>query len=188
MKLRKPNPRTAVSALSVLVVAAAAVVWHDLPTPTDLYGPFDVHAQAGEPARGRAITATVTAVRIAPQVNSVPAAGQWVVVDTTMEAVRSTELPHAELAVGPNTYVPTERFFMQTVGTTISPGITQRGSWVFDVASPLVEPGAGEPLTLRVWVGTQFLGSRLVIEIPADDARISRPDDADLQAPEVSAQ
>ena len=64
MRLRRPNVKAALPALSVIfVVAAAAVVWHNLPTPTDLYGPFDVHAEAGSPAVGRAVTATVTAVR-----------------------------------------------------------------------------------------------------------------------------
>ena len=102
MRLRRPNVKAALPALSVIfVVAAAAVVWHNLPTPTDLYGPFDVHAEAGSPAVGRAVTATVTAVRIAPQVNSVQPAGVWVVVDTTLEANRSTGLPHSELIVGP---------------------------------------------------------------------------------------
>ena len=58
MRLRILNGRAALPALSVVVaVAAAAVVWHNLPTPTDLYGPFDVHGAAGAPAVGRAVTA-----------------------------------------------------------------------------------------------------------------------------------
>ena len=121
MRLRRPNVKAALPALSVIfVVAAAAVVWHNLPTPTDLYGPFDVHAEAGSPAVGRAVTATVTAVRIAPQVNSVQPAGVWVVVDTTLEANRSTGLPHSELIVGPNTYTPTDRFCRNPQGRDLS--------------------------------------------------------------------
>ena len=45
----------------VVVVAAAALVWHNLPTPTDLYGPFEVRGRAGEVVQGRAISATVAA-------------------------------------------------------------------------------------------------------------------------------
>ena len=63
------------------------------------------------------------------------------VVDTTLEGTRSTELPHCELIVGPNTYTPTDRFFPETLMAEISPGITSRGSWVFDVAPDLVSPG-----------------------------------------------
>ena len=188
MKLRRPHLGRALSVVLVaVVIAAAAVVWHDLPSPTDLYGPFDVDAPAGEQARGRAITATVTSVRIAARVDAVAAAGRWVVVDTTMAAVHSTELPHADLLVGPNTYAPTERFFFDTLRKPLAPGITQRGSWVFDVAAPLVDPGAREPLTLRVWVGGDMLDSRLVIRIPADDPRISRTEAAGLTPPEESA-
>ena len=184
MRLRIPNARTALPALSVVVViAAATVVWQNLPTPTDLYGPFDVHGEAFAPAVGRAVTATVTAVRIAPQVNSVQAAGQFVVIDTTLEANRNTGLPHSELLVGPNTYTPTDRFFVKTLRAEISPGIKQRGSWVFEVASALLEPVVSEPLTLRVWVGDAFLDSRLVIRIPADDRRVSRTDAVELEPP-----
>lgn len=188
MKFRQANARAALSALSiVVVVATAAVVWHSLPTPTDLYGPFDVHAAAGAPAEGRAVTAIVTAVRIAPRVNSVQAAGEWVVVDTTLEAASTTELPHSELIVGPNTYTPSDRFILDTLKAEISPGITQRGAWVFDVASALVAPGASGSLILRVWVGDALLDSRLVIRIPLDDPRVSRTGEVDLAPPEVGA-
>ncbi len=184
MRLRIFNARAALRALSVVVViAAATVVWQNLPTPTDLYGPFDVHGEAGAPAEGRAVTATVTAVRIAPQVNSVQTAGRFVVVDTTLEADRNTGLPHSELIVGPNTYTPSDRFFVKTLRAEISPGIRQRGSWVFEVASALVEPDASDPLTLRVWVGSALLDSRLVIRIPAHDPRVSRTDSIELEPP-----
>lgn len=188
VKRRKPDLRSVTSTLGVIVVvAAAAVVWHHLPTPTDLYGPFDVHAHVGVPADGRAVTATVTSVRIAPRVNSVQAAGTWVVVDTTLAATRATELPRSDLTVGPNTYTPSDRFFFDTLGSQISPGITESGAWVFDVAPELVPPGASASLTLRVWVGTAFLDSRLVISIPLNDSRVSRSDDVNLTSPKVAA-
>jgi hypothetical protein len=171
----------------IVVVAAAAAVWHNLPTPTDVYGPFDVRGAAGEPVHGRAVTANVTSVRIAPQVNSVQAAGSWVVVDTTLDASLATELPRADLIVGPNSYVPSDRYFLDTLGAEIAPGITARGSWVFDVASQLVEPGASETITLRVWVGTDILDSRLVIDVPAGDPRISWNDDVKVARSVMSA-
>lgn len=176
-----------VSALVVIIVAAAALVWHHLPTPTDLYGPFDVRGRADEPVRGRALVATVTSVRISPQVNSVQAAGTWVVVDTTVDATAATTLPHAELIVGPNSYTPSDRFFGDTLGAEVAPGITQRGSWVFDVAAPLVAAGAPETLTLRLWAGSDMLDSRLVIDVPAGDPRVDRTDEVDLTAPDRSA-
>ncbi len=187
MKPLKANRGAVLSTLCVVVVAAAALVWHNLPTPTDLYGPFDVRGGAGEPVRGRAVIATITSIRIAPQVNSIKAAGDWVVVDTTLDAVDSTELPRAELIVGPNSYVPSDRFFMDSLGAEIAPGITQRGSWVFDVASPLVAQDASEPITLRVWAGSDLLDSRLVIEVPADDPRTTRTDEVELRPPSVGA-
>lgn len=161
--------RTALSAVCVVVlVAAAALVWHSLPTPTDLYGPFDVHGKAGEPVRGRAVTATVTSIHVAPSLDSVPAAGRWVVIETTMEAQGSTAVPHADLLVGPNTYIPTDRFLTKALGRSLAPGIEQRGSWVFDVASTLIDGDDLDSLALRVWVGTDLLDSRLIITIPPE--------------------
>lgn len=171
-------------AVSVMVVvAAAALVWHNLPTPTDVYGPFDVHADPGTPAMGRGVNATVTGVRIAQKVNSVQAAGQWAVVETALHGTRTTELPHAELVVGPNTYNPSDLFFPKTLGTEISPQFTQRGAWVFDVASALLAPGADQPMTLRVWVGDGRLDSRLVIRMTTDDPHVIRTDAVDLVSP-----
>ena len=187
MKLQLSNSRWLLTALGVIVtVAAAAAVWQNLPTPPDTTGPFDVHGVAGQPVTGRDIAATVTGARIARQVNSVPAAGIWVVVDTTLEAPRSTELPRSDLIVGPNTYTPTDRFALKTLQNEVSPGINLRGAWVFDVAADLVAAGATEPLTLRVWTGyDEQLDSRLVIRIPTGE--VSRPDSVRVEAPVESA-
>jgi hypothetical protein len=188
MKLRRTTVKGALPALgTVVVIAAAAIVWLHLPTQTDVMGPFDVHGEAGAQVTGRAVAATVTGVRIAPEVNSVKAAGIWVVVDTTLAGTRSTELPHCELIVGPNTYTPTDQFFLKTLMGEISPGIAQRGAWVFDVAPALVAPGSSESMILRVWVGDGRLDSRLVIRIRDDGSRVSRIDAVTLDAPVVSA-
>jgi len=51
VKIAMPKPRRWLTAVGVVItVAAAAVVWQNLPTPTDVFGPFDVHADAGTPA------------------------------------------------------------------------------------------------------------------------------------------
>jgi hypothetical protein len=189
VKLRKPNSRRVLTAVAVVItVAAAAVVWQNLPTPTDVLGPFDVHAEAGTPATGRAVSATVTSVRVTPEVNSVKPAGIWVVVNTALEGTRSTELPHSELVVGPNTYSPTDVFFVDTLMGEISPGITQRGSCVFDVAPALIAPDSSDPMTLLVWVGDGRLDSRLAIEIPFQGSRFSRVDTVTLKKPKKSAE
>jgi hypothetical protein len=187
VKLRFPGWRTLLTAFVVVVtIAAAAFVWHHLPTPTDTAGPFDVHGDAGKRTAGRNIAATVTGVRIAREVNSVRAAGIWVVVDTTLDAPHSTALPKSDLVVGPNTYTPTDVFFLDSLQAQVSPGFNLRGSWVFDVAAPLVEAGATEPVTLRVWTGYEDRwDSRLVIRIPTGD--VARVNAVTLEAPVVSA-
>lgn len=178
--------RSALSAAFVVVlVTAAALVWHNLPTPTDLYGPFEVHGSAGEPVRGRGVTATVTAVRVAPEVNSLRATGRWVVVEATLQAQGSTDVPHADLLVGPNTYIPSDRFVTKTLGRALAPGIEQRGSWVFDVAPALIDGPALDPLALRVWVGSDLLDSRLVISVPPE--AVGRSAELELTPPEASA-
>jgi hypothetical protein len=171
----------------VVAVAAAAVVWQNLPTPTDVLGPFDAHGDAGTTVTGRAVSANMTGVRITPEVDSIKPAGTWVVVDAALEGTRSTELPHSELIVGPNTYKPTDVFLTDTLMAEISPGLTWRGSWVFDVAPALVAPGSSDPLTLRVWVGDGRLDSRLAIRIPTNGSRFSRVDNVTLEKPVQSA-
>jgi hypothetical protein len=182
VKFRWRGLRTVAPALVITAaVASAAALWHNLPEPTDVYGPFDVHAAVGQQATGRAIVATVTGVRIGPQVHKVspPArtvrsAGVWVVVDAEVAATSSFELPHTELVVGANTYIPSDRFRPAPLGAELEPGIAQRGSWVFEVPADLVEPGAAHPISLRVWVGDGRLDSRLVMTIPLDDDRVHR--------------
>ncbi len=142
-----------------------------------MFGPFDVHDDAGASATGRAISATVTGVRLTKRVDSVKPAGLWVVVDTALAGTRTTELPHSELIVGPNTYTPTDAFLTKTLMAEVNPVITQRGSWVFDVAPALLAIES-DPMTLRVWVGDGRLDSRLVIRIPLDGASVSRVDAA----------
>lgn len=188
MKLRMPNARRVLTAVGVVVaVAAAAIVWQNLPTPTDVLGPFEVHGEAGTPATGRAISADVTGVQITPEVNSSKPAGIWVVVNIAMEGTVGTELPHSELVVGPNTYSPSDVFYLDTMLGEISPGITTRGSWVFDVAPALVAPESADPMTLLVWVGDGRLDSRLAVQVPTEGPRFSRVDEVMLQKPERSA-
>lgn len=178
-------PKAAPSLVTAVVIASAAALWHNLPEPTDVYGPFDVHAAVGQQATGRAITTTVTGVRIGPQVSvspptrTVPAAGVWVVVDAVVAATRSFELPHTELAVGPNVYIPSDQFWRAPLGAELGPGIMQRGSWVFDVPADLLD--AAQAVALRVWVGDGRLDSRLVVHIPLDDQRVRRDEAAMLE-------
>ena len=89
--------------------------------------------------------------------------------------------------MGPNTYTPSDAFFTDTLMAEISPGITQRGSWVFDVAPDLVAPGSSAPMTLHVWVGDGRLDSRLAIRIPTEGSRFSRVDTVTVTKPEQSA-
>lgn len=188
MKLRLPNSRRALAAVGVVVtVAAAAVVWQNLPTPTNVLGPFEVRGDAGTPATGRGVAATVTSVRLAPEVNSIKPAGTWVVVDVALEGTRSTELTHSKLVVGPNTYTPSDAFSTDTLFGEISPGLTLRGSLVFDVASALVEPDSSDPLTLLVWAGDGRLDSQLAIRIPTQGSLFSRVDKVTLKKPEMTA-
>jgi hypothetical protein len=98
MKRHRFTLRSASRALAtVLVVAAAALVFHFLPVPTQVQGPFDVRGTFGETLTGRAIAATVHGVRVAPDVTSaslgrtgerIAAAGKWVVIEATVEPLR----------------------------------------------------------------------------------------------------
>jgi hypothetical protein len=188
VKLRMPDARRALTAVGVVgTVAVAAVLWQNLPTPIDVLGPFEVRGDAGAPTTGRALEATVTGVRVASKVNSVKPAGVWVVVDIALEGTVSTELAHSQLVVGPNTYTPSDVFSTDTVFGEISPGITLRGSWVFDVAPALLTPESSDPVTLLLWVCDGRLDSRLNIQIPTHGSDFGRVDEVTLQKPERAA-
>ncbi|MGE2731199.1 hypothetical protein ACQI4F_17090 [Mycolicibacterium vaccae] len=154
---------------TIVVIVAAATVWHNLPAPSDVYRPFDVRGSIGEQVSGRMFDLTVTGVRTGQQVKAprrpaVTALGRWVVVDAELRATRQFVLPRAELLAGPNTYLPSDRFQFVQLGGELAPLITQQGSWAFDVAPELLDPAAD--LRLRVWSGDSRLDSRLVVEIP----------------------
>lgn len=164
--------------LTATAVAASAVLWHNLPEPTDVSGPFDVHGAMGMQVSGRAIAVTVTGVRLASRVEAprrppVEATGEWVVVDAELQAPASFVLPVVDLQVGPNTYIPSERFRPTQLGGEVAPGITSRGSWVFDVAPSALD--GVKQLKLRVWHGDGRLDTRVVVAIPLPDEQ--RPAD-----------
>lgn len=177
-------PAAARIGVVLAAVTASAVLWHNLPTNSDVYAPFTVSGSVGEPVSGRSITATVTGVRTAAEVQTpqaVSAIGRWVVVQTELVPGSVVENPHADLVVGADTYAPTDRLAPGTqLGGALEPGFLTRGSWIFDVAPALLDDGP--PMSLRLWVGDGRLDSRLSVAIdPArvesmNVARVERPD------------
>ncbi|WP_233213561.1 hypothetical protein [Mycobacterium hubeiense] len=192
MKPLRPMLRRAVRpATAVGAIVAAAAVWHHLPASTDIYAPFEVRGVIGVPTTGRGISATVTGVRISKTITvdsvlarvPIPAAGIWVLIDTTLASGPHAEIPDAQLIVGPNTYRPTDRLPIgNALGDQLQPGFTSRGAWVFDVDPKLLD-AAGTTLHLQIWVGDGRLDSRLDISIDRTDSRVSTLDTTALQRP-----
>ena len=174
--------RTLHALATAVVIAAAAWMWHNLPTPDDVYAPFDVDAGMGQRAVGHDISAKVTGVRIGPRIHrkqyppaTFDALGTWVAIDAEAMATRTDKVPTVELLVGPNTYATTQRLGFTPLTGNLAPGIDVRSSWIFDVPAELVAPGKGN-ITVRVWVDDWRLDSRLVFDIGLDDARVQRTD------------
>ncbi|TDO16858.1 hypothetical protein EV580_0020 [Mycobacterium sp. BK086] len=163
--------------LTVVAVALAALIWHNLPTQSAIYAPFDVHAGINTAAVGENLSGTVTGASIAsiiekpPSRKPVTAAGTWLVAATSLEATTAPVLPHADLLVGPNTYAPTDRL-LSTNGL-VQPGLALHCAWVFDVPIDLLNSVTS--VVLRVWGGDERLDSRLVIDVPLGDASVTRP-------------
>lgn len=178
--------------VTVVVIAAAAVVWHDLPANTEIYAPFDVTAAAGAAATGRNITATVTGVELASEIrpeNARPgrldAAGVWVVVTAHVTAILGPGLMRAQLLVGPDTYAQTDRLLPSArLGGLMQPDIVYRGAWLFDVAPEALDKV--DSVVLQVWLGDERLDSRLRVSIPL--AGVDRLDSVDVPRPAVSAE
>jgi hypothetical protein len=166
--------------MAALLAVAAAVLWHHLPVPTQVYAPFDVQADMGNPVSGRALAVTASRVRVGPKAKfvvdrylstTITATGVWVVVDAAVSATYASMTPSAELLVGANSYQPSTRIEAATAGLTapVEPGIPQRGSWAFDVATEFIEPSLTTPFQLRVWTGDGRLDSRLAINLRAPE-------------------
>jgi len=166
--------RRAALCCPAVLIAAAAMLWHHLPVPTQIYAPFDVHGSLGNQVRGRALAVTATGVRIAPRAkfplgphstSTMSAAGLWLVVDATVSAVESSTHPGADLVLGANTYQVSLRP-APGYGVFVEPGLPQRGYWAFEVAPELIQPSLAKPIQLRVWPGGENrLSSRVVIDL-----------------------
>jgi hypothetical protein len=185
--LRRAIGRRMTLPLTAVLITAAALLWHHLPVPTQIHAPFDVNGSWGGPVHGRALDVTVTRVQLAPKgkfalskftSSTVSAIGMWLVVDATVSAVESSNLPVADLMLHGNTYQPSTRIPAPGFGVRVDPGIPQHGYWVFDVAPQLIQPSVAKPLQLRVWSGGENrLDSRVVISL---DSRA--PERADVVA------
>ncbi|HXS86140.1 MAG TPA: hypothetical protein VN741_10930 [Mycobacterium sp.] len=161
--------------LTAVLITAAALLWHRLPVPTQIYAPFDVHGSLGSPVRGRTLDVTVTKVRVAPKAkfalgqrssSTVSAIGTWLVVDATVSALTSSEFVSADLMLGGNTYQQALRAPARGFGVRVDPGLPQHGYWVFDVAPELIQPTITGPLQVRVGADSDGrLNDRLVIDL-----------------------
>lgn len=191
--MARPGRRKA-AMIAAPILVAAALLWQHLPDSLDIYGPFDVHGDFGTATTGRALAVTVDDVALASEVfgaarlsagPAVGAAGRWVVVSATVSATRESVLPSVALRVGANTYRPSDRFYAYTLGERVEPGISQHGTWVFDVPPALFDPPGADPFALVVWPGLdERLDDRLVINLRGHLQ--SRTATVALTAPEVT--
>lgn len=115
--------RKRISAAGQWVIAAAllsAAWWlaQHTPSPWLASAPVAETAQLGEPAQGRNITATVTGLRGAPQVqqaedgdDAILTGSQWLLVDMEAELIETEpgQIAFAELVLGQQHYRATER-------------------------------------------------------------------------------
>ena len=173
---------------TLIVIAAGAALWHQLPAATNIYAPFDVHGDIGQRTAGRGLAATVDGAVITPRLDDafgkqLAATGTWVVVEGSFDAGSRYAVAHAELLVGPNRYAPTDRLLYMP--GQLQPGIADRRGWVFDVAPDVLQTVTS--VVFRVYVGDGRLDSRLVIDIPLDDPRVRRTDDFELPRPTQDA-
>lgn len=177
--------------ITVILITAAALSWHHLPVPTQIYAPFDVHGDLGNPVRGHSLAATVSGVRVAPigkfamgefTMSTKSATGTWLIVDATMSALTFSESFTADMTLGGNTY-PVSATAPPGFGSRVDPGLPQHGHWVFDVAPELLQPSIAKPMQLRVWSGDNRLNSRLVINL--DTKPLERADVVTVKSYEV---
>jgi hypothetical protein len=176
--------RRAALPITAVLITAAALWWHHLPVPTQIYAPFDAHGSLGSPVRGHSLAVTATRVRVAPTgrfalsqytSQTISPIGRWLVVDATVSAIEASKLPMADLVLGGNTYQPSVRIPARGFGIRVDPGLPQHGYWVFDVAPELVQPSLTTPLQLRMWSnGEERLNSRVVIDL--DNRPMERDD------------
>jgi hypothetical protein len=137
VKLRKALPVLRV-VVAVALLAAAILMWQNMPTKTQIWAPIAIDATMGERAVGRNLAVTVHRVDLADAVTfaqrgkfvRVPATAAWLVFSLTYEALH-------EIDAAPKFQLVTEgRTYESTVGNfsgTYPPGVTKRGVAAFEL-------------------------------------------------------
>lgn len=172
-------------AVVLILLTCSVWLWNRLPYPTDVEAPFLVTGSVGDTVTTPTIAVSISGAKVGSRLklrNSIiKSNGAWVMIEGTVTAARHPGNAQAELVIGDRTYTPDNR---SPVGTfslptaPLSPGIPQRGVWIFEVPTAVLESTASIP-RLRVWVGMQSVVPRYFsripqIAVPLDDTHAQR--------------
>jgi hypothetical protein len=126
-------------AVTVVLLAAAALMWHHMPTKLQTWAPISVNAQVGERAQGRDLAVTVHRVGLARalttttstgELQNVPATAVWLVLAVTYEGLHSVDpVPKFELEATGRTYTN----YVQTLDSFQLVGVPERGVIAFEL-------------------------------------------------------
>lgn len=124
----------------IALAAGAGIVTVFIPADDAGADLFLVRAEIGERAEGRNIAATVHDVRLAEEITADDwhAAGNWLVVDLSAEAVTSQTsgiLSEATLLIGDRVFTAVERgpLGVNLLDTQLIPGVARSGNLIFEL-------------------------------------------------------
>ena len=135
--------KPAVIMITVALIAAAFVVRLTQPSDEARQAPFVASAVLGQAVEGRDLVLTAHAVYLADRVTAPSWAGLtegiWLVVDATIGSKVGIATPYATLTVGGLQYTSSDRPDDAALGASLSPGLPQTGSFVFELPLSALE-------------------------------------------------
>lgn len=165
--------------IGIALIAAAWAVVQVTPEDAAAEAPFAVRAAVGEEATGRALSVTVTDVRLGDRAvaGGWRAEGTWVVVDLRAQALREEQgslLGHAALVIDGTTYRASERP-ASMFRSPLAVGIPREGSIAFELPADLADRSGTLQLALDAETRLDSL-----IEVPLDLGALDPQDEVDL--------
>lgn len=174
--------------LALALVAAAMLLWKNMPTKTDTWAPIAVDARVGERVVGRDLAVTVHRVDLVSALTlqqrgqpvRVPATAAWLVFSLTYEPLHNDGRPVLQLVADGRNYQSNLGSFR---GPAVAAGTSKRGVAAFELPNiPAAAVFKVANQTRERWGNPLDAPLDSQIALPVDVAALSLHDAADLDA------
>lgn len=174
--------------LALALLAAAMLLWQNMPTKTDTWAPIAVDARVGERAVGRDLAVTVHSVELVRALTlqqrgqpvRMPATAAWLVFSLSYEPLHNDGRPVLQLVADGRSYRSNLGSFS---GPAVAAGTSKRGVAAFELPNiPAAAVFKVANQTRERWGNPLDAPLDSQIALPVDVAALSLHDSADLDA------